>query len=139
MSEGKLARPVNPGRHAHEILARLLALDWTGKDGFDHARSRAGLMREYLRRASWWAQVVHAIEEWPFFDIAAHLAPQVHAQEELASQLEALISTGIGWPSVVDTCQNARRWAAVLDAGVLPAFDALDQALLRKLGSRPSR
>jgi hypothetical protein len=109
---------VNFGSHASETLQRLLAVDWTGKASFDHARSRARLMREYLRRASWWAQFLHATEEWPFFDIAVHLAPQVHAPEELASRLEALVSTGIGWPSVVETCRNALRWAAVLDAGV---------------------
>jgi hypothetical protein len=109
---------VNPCSHASETLSRLLAVDWTGETSFDHPHSRARLMREYLRRASWWAQLLHATEEWPFFDIAAHLAPQVHPPEELSSRLEALISTGIGWPSVVDTCRNALRWAAVLDAGV---------------------
>jgi hypothetical protein len=109
---------VNPRSHASETLSRLLAVDWTGEASFDHARSRARLMREYLRRASWWGKVLHATDEWPFFDIAAHLAPQVHAPEGLASRLEELISTGIGWPSVVDTCRNALRWAAVLDAAV---------------------
>jgi hypothetical protein len=110
---------VNSESHASETLFRLLAVDWTGEASFDHARSRAGLMREYLRRASWWAQALRATDEWPFFDIAAHLAPQVYAPEELAGRLEELISTGIGWPSVVDTCRNALRWAAVLDAAVL--------------------
>jgi hypothetical protein len=109
---------VNPRSHASDILSRLLAVDWTGEASFDHARSRARLMREYLRRASWWAQVLQATDEWPFFDIAAHLVPQVYAPKELASRLEELISTGIGWPSVVDTCRNALRWAAVLDAAV---------------------
>jgi hypothetical protein len=109
---------VNTGSHASDTLSSLLAVDWRGEASFDHAPSRAKLMREYLRRASWWAQVLGATEDWPFFDIAAHLAPAVHAPEELASRLEELISTGIGWPSVVDTCRNSLRWAAVLDAGV---------------------
>jgi hypothetical protein len=109
---------VNLESHASATLSRLLAVDWTGQDSFEHARSRASLMREYLRRASWWAEALHATEEWPFFDIAARLAPRVHTPEELASRLEALISTGIGWPSAVDSCRNALRWADILDSGV---------------------
>jgi hypothetical protein len=149
MSEGELARPVNPGRRAHETLARLLAVDWTGNASFDHVRSRARLMREYLRRASWWAQVVHAIEEWPFFDIAAHLAPQVHLADPF-DPLLWLFERGGGWTTESGFIElggasvRRRSWRDHLSTEpivtlTMPAFDALDQALLRKLGSRPNR
>jgi hypothetical protein len=117
---------VSAGSHAADTLSRLLAVDWRVEASFDHARSRARLMREYLRRASLWAEVLDATEAWPFFDIAGHLAPEVDTPEEFASQLEALISTGIGWPSVMDTCRNVLRWAAVLDAGVPIPGDLAD-------------
>lgn len=103
--------------HAVKTLSRLLAADWAGSTSFQNPLSRAKLMQEYLRRAAWWAEELDATEDWPFFDIAAHLAPDVSVPDELASQLEALISAGIGWPSVADSCRNALRWAAVLDAG----------------------
>jgi hypothetical protein len=101
-----------------KTLSRLLAADWAGTTSFQHPLSRAKLMQEYLRRAAWWAEELDATEEWPFFDIAAHVAPDVSVPDELASQLEELISAGIGWPSVADSCRNVLRWAAVLDAGV---------------------
>jgi hypothetical protein len=104
------------GSHSAMMLDRLLAVDWTGGTSFDHARSRVHLMREYLRRSAWWARTLDAVGEWPFFDIAAHIAPDVQAPEDLARQLEDLISTRIGWPSVAAACRAALRWAALTDA-----------------------
>jgi hypothetical protein len=110
------------GSHSEMMLGRLLAVDWTAGTSFDHARSRARLIREYLRRSAWWARTLDAVAEWPFFDIAAHLAPEVHVPEDLARQLEDLISTRIGWPSVAEACRAALHWAALTDARIPPAY-----------------
>ncbi len=109
---------MNLESHSAATLSRLLAADWAGETSFAHRRSRAKLMREYLRRAAWWAQELDATREWPFFDIAAHVEPEVRAPHDLADQLEKLIFTRIGWPSLRTICRAALRWAAVLDAGV---------------------
>jgi hypothetical protein len=117
---------MNGGRHGEMMLGRLLAVDWTGGTSFDHARSRARLMREYLRRSAWWAQTLDAVAEWPFFDIAAHLAPEVHVPEGIARHLEDLISTRIGWPSVAGACRAALHWAALTDARIPTAYELDD-------------
>lgn len=109
---------MSPSSRSARTLDRLLAVDWKGEASFDHARSRARLMREYLRRSARWAETLDAATEWPFFDIAGHLAPQVQAPDDLAPRLESLISTTIGWPAVARVCRAALRWAALLDAGV---------------------
>ena len=103
--------------HTAATLARLEAVDWKGDSGFDHRRSRVRLMAEYLRRAARWAQVLDATDEWPFFDIAAHVDPSVHVPADQAKDLEALIYRGIGWPSVRTASRAALRWAALPDAG----------------------
>lgn len=110
------------GSHSEKMLGRLLAVDWTNAASLDHVQSRARLMREYLRRSAWWARALDAVAEWPFFDIAAHIAPEVQVPEHLTRQLEDLISTRIGWPSVARVCRAALRWAALADARNPPDY-----------------
>jgi hypothetical protein len=104
------------GSHSEKTLGRLLAVDWNGAASLDHAPSRARLMREYLRRSAWWARALDAVAEWPFFDVAAYIAPEVQVPQHLAQQLEDLISTRVGWPSVARACRAALHWAALTDA-----------------------
>jgi hypothetical protein len=104
--------------HTAATLARLQAVDWTGGSGFNHRRSRVRLMAEYLRRAALWAEALDATGEWPFFDIASHLAPSVHVPEDQGKELESLISNRIGWPSVDRLARATMHWAALQDAGV---------------------
>jgi hypothetical protein len=104
--------------HTAATLARLEAVDWKGDSGFDHRRSRVQLMAEYLRRAARWAQFLDAADEWPFFDIPAHVDPSIQVPADQAKDLEALIYRGIGWPSVETASRAALRWAALLDVGI---------------------
>jgi hypothetical protein len=104
--------------HTAATLARLQAVDWNGGSGFEHRRSRVRLMAEYLRRAALWAQALDATDDWPFFDITAHLAPAVHTPEDEAKDLEVLIYNHVGWPSVDRIARAALRWAAMKDAEV---------------------
>jgi hypothetical protein len=103
--------------HTAATLARLQAVDWNGSSAFKHRRSRVRLMAEYLRRAALWAQALDAADEWPFFDVATHLAPTVHVPEDEARDLEVLIYNHIGWPSVDRIARATLRWGALKDAG----------------------
>ena len=107
--------------HSAATLSRRLASwDWDGDFtiSLEHAPSRAKLMREYLRRAAWWALELNATGEWPFFDIARQLASNVQAPPELAEELETMIHDRVGWPSLRVISKAALRWAARLDAGI---------------------
>jgi hypothetical protein len=112
--------------HTAATLDRLQAVDWSGKPGFKHRRSRVRLMAEYLRRAAIWAQVLDATSEWPFFDIAAHVDPSIQVPEDEAKELEALIYNHIGWPSVDRLARAALCWAALKDAGIPTPPDLQD-------------
>jgi hypothetical protein len=101
---------------AAATLARLSAVDWRGA-AFDRRRSRVALMREYLRRAALWARELDSEAAWPFFDIAALIAPDLEPPQELAEELEALIYERVGWPTVQTCCRAAMRWAGLLDSG----------------------
>jgi hypothetical protein len=108
---------VNAPGHAATTLARLLAVDWKSTQAFEHRRSRVKLMKEYVRRAALWARELGGGKPWPFFDIAALIAPDVHPPQEMADQLEVLIYDRIGRLWTQDCCRAALRWAALLDSG----------------------
>ncbi len=108
------------GTNAEATLARLLAVNWKDDSAFDHRSARMRLMREFLRRSSWWAEHFGAPDRWPFYDIAESVAPHVTVPENLSARLEELIRTRIGWPGAALTCRAALHWAAVLDAGARP-------------------
>jgi hypothetical protein len=111
---------VNQQSHAAATLSRLLTVDWDGDFdvSFRHAVSRAKLMREYLRRSALWANHLNATNEWPFFDIAGRLAPDIEPPSELSKRLEDGIIERTGWPSHRTVARAALRWAALLDAGM---------------------
>ncbi|MET9663531.1 hypothetical protein [Streptomyces sp. NPDC006510] len=99
------------------VLERLRAIDWSDDSAaYEHANSRALLMREYLRRAARWAQAYGAEESWPFFDIAEHVAPEVRTPSDIAAELEEVL-TGLAPSSLKKTCRGAVRWAVLRDAG----------------------
>jgi hypothetical protein len=105
-----------PTSGAASTLARLSAVDWD-RVAFDRRESRVALMREYLRRAALWARELDAASAWPFFDIAALIAPDLQPLQELTEELETLIYERVGWPSVQTCCRAALRWATLLDSG----------------------
>lgn len=80
------------------MLERLRAIDWSDDSkAFEHANSRALLMREYLRRAALWARAYGAERSWPFFDIAEHVDAAVQTPPEVATNLAEILS-GLGPP-----------------------------------------
>ncbi|MFD4942201.1 hypothetical protein ACFVYE_02230 [Streptomyces sp. NPDC058239] len=103
---------------SHAVLERLRAIDWSDDlKAFEHANSRALLMREYLRRAALWARACGAEQSWPFFDIAEHAAEAIQTPPEVAAALEEVLS-GLAPASLKITCRGAVRWAALRQAQV---------------------
>ncbi|MFZ3566361.1 hypothetical protein ACOKM5_05240 [Streptomyces sp. BH097] len=99
-------------------LRRLQAINWDDWSvAFDHSRSRALLMREYLRRSAQWARHYGAEDAWPFFDIAEHAYPTVQLAPGVASELDAFLRGGIGPNSVERTVAGAVRWSELRRQG----------------------
>lgn len=93
-------------------LDRLRAIDWEDDDAvFDHAPSRAALMREYHRRMAHWARALNAEAHWPFFDIVQHIDPTFTLSDDVRAELDDYISENVGWPSIERTCRGAVNWA----------------------------
>jgi hypothetical protein len=76
---------------AAELGHRLRDINWVGD--FTHTRSRIQLMKEYLRRAAWWAERLDRTREWPFFDIAEAIDPGIRADPHLVRNT----TEGLGW------------------------------------------
>ncbi|MFI8993774.1 hypothetical protein [Streptomyces sp. NPDC053542] len=96
------------------VLEELRTVDWYGDwdTANSHRRSRALLMREYLRRAALWARAYGAEEAWPFFDVTEHAAPGFEPPPDLAAELAEYVSR-LGTPSLRRVCRGAVRWAAL--------------------------
>lgn len=101
------------------LAERLRGIDFSG--GFAHERSRGYLMKEYLRRAAWWAQATRS-QEWPFFDIAATVNPAIRADSSLVERALADLQAKRQGVPVQRACVRALHFAALLDSGAdLPA------------------
>lgn len=98
------------------MLERLRAVDWSDDStAFDHANSRALLMREYLRRSALWACAYGAEQSWPFFDIAEHVAAELETPPDVAAEVEEVLA-GLAPTSLKRTCRAALRWATLRDS-----------------------
>ncbi|KFA92155.1 hypothetical protein [Archangium violaceum] len=108
--------------HVSAVAKRIKAINWSGS--FDRTPSCVALLREYLRRASWWAEAVKS-SEWPFFDIAAAVNPAVRADPGQIQAIEDHLSQKLQGVLVVRTCVRALHFAALEDAGAkLPRVPA---------------
>ncbi|MFJ2896717.1 hypothetical protein ACIO87_17755 [Streptomyces sp. NPDC087218] len=112
----------------HAVLERLRAVDWYGDwdTASSHSRSRALLMREYMRRAALWAQAYGAQEEWPFFDVTGVIDPAFRPAPEVEAELEDYVARNVGTPSTARTCRGAVRWAALRERGGVALPDLPD-------------
>jgi hypothetical protein len=101
------------------VADRILAVDWAGP--LTRTRSRAALMREYLRRSAWWAQAVPGAE-WPFYDIAATVDPSVRADPAVVARVRIHLDRSLQGVMVQRTAEWALHFAALLESGrPLPA------------------
>ncbi|MEU1596296.1 hypothetical protein ABZ468_26405 [Streptomyces sp. NPDC005708] len=116
------------------VLDRLRAVGWYGDWDVASARtrSRALLMREYLRRAALWAKEYGVEEEWLFFDVTEFADPAFRLDREPAGELEEFLEHKVSTPSTARTCRGAVRWAAAAAAhgDRLPALPERYEPLL---------
>ncbi|MFI0910001.1 hypothetical protein [Streptomyces abikoensis] len=108
------------------LLERLRAIDWEDEDApYDHAESRAALLREHLRRTALWARVFGAELSWPYIDLAELIDPTVRAGNEVLAELRDYLDEEVGWPQVEATLVAAVHWAA-FRSGTQVALPDLD-------------
>ena len=100
---------------AERVLDRLLAVAWDGKAAYAHPRSRSALAYEILRRWAHWAKAVGSEGEWPFFDVAAELAPDIRADPALVDRLVGGLGDYICFPPMRTVTEGALHWAALGD------------------------
>lgn len=100
--------------HVTALARRIMAIQWTGS--YDKNRSRVALLREYLRRAAWWADAMKT-EQYPFFDIAEEINPKVRADPAQVQRVEADLNSKMVGVLARRTCARALHFAALLDAG----------------------
>ncbi|WP_234307692.1 MULTISPECIES: hypothetical protein [unclassified Streptomyces] len=119
--------PASGRMSCRAVLERLRCIDWgDAAAAYEHASSRALLMREYLRRTAEWAEALGDREGWPFFDLAERVAPGVGLAPELAAEVdEALVE--VAPASLRQACRAAVRWAALREAGTeLPSGPSVE-------------
>ncbi|WP_119726299.1 hypothetical protein [Thermomonospora amylolytica] len=75
-------------------------------------------MKEYLRRAAWWAAELNS-DRWPFFDIVALVDPRVRADRRVVEAVRAAIPGWVFRPAV-QTCEWALHFAALGERVTLP-------------------
>ena len=99
----------------HLALERLLAIDWQLNNDSDVA-SNVASVREYLRRAALWAKATGCTEEWPFFDVAAHIRPSVRLfsfeESEVLRQHFAHLPFYLNL-TIRQTCEWYLHWTAL--------------------------
>jgi hypothetical protein len=103
------------GDRVDRLAVRLMAIDWAGS--FGRTTSRGYLMKEYLRRAAFWAKATNA-PGFPFFDIAAAVNPQVRADPTVVERVSAHLAAQLQGVVVVRSATHALHFAALPDAGV---------------------
>ncbi|WP_237305344.1 hypothetical protein [Streptomyces sp. SAT1] len=96
------------------VLERLRTVEWYGDwdTATAHTRSRALLMREFMRRSALWAENYGAQVEWPFFDITEFIDPAFSFDPEVERELDEFLMRMVPTPSTARTCRGAVRWPA---------------------------
>ncbi|MFJ8623023.1 hypothetical protein ACIRD3_09255 [Kitasatospora sp. NPDC093550] len=116
------------------MVDRLKAIEWSAyQEGQDKAFSRAALMREYLRRAALWLDAYGDTDEWPFFDLAAVVAPAVRADPAVVSDTEDFVEEASASWHAVECSAAAVQWAALRDTSglLLPPLPEPFEPLIR--------
>lgn len=85
--------------------------DWQTANRHEHSRSR--LLAEYMRRAALWARDTGGTRSWPFYDIAANVAPTVTTDPALAARLDEYLEQNVGWSGTERVCGYALRFAGL--------------------------
>ncbi|MEV4440468.1 hypothetical protein AB0K09_15875 [Streptomyces sp. NPDC049577] len=98
------------------LMERIRNINWDdGEASYDHAASRAALLREHLRRTALWARAFNLDIAWPYFDLAGLIDPAVRADDKILAELRDCLGEEVGWPQVEATLIAAAHWHAFLD------------------------
>ncbi|MGL4498193.1 MAG: hypothetical protein ACRCU2_03945 [Planktothrix sp.] len=87
-------------------IDRILAINWEPDD--TRTNSHVALLQEYLRRAALWAGALNCIDEWPFFDVVAHISPSLQPENLHLERLEQHFSQVPFY--VTDVIEKTCRW-----------------------------
>ncbi|MFH9350234.1 hypothetical protein [Kitasatospora sp. NPDC017646] len=96
------------------MVDRLKAINWRSPaEAMEKSYSRAALMEEYFRRAALWLDAYGDTKYWPFFDLAAIVAPTVRADPAVIADIEEFIDDASGSSYAMDSGAAAVHWAAL--------------------------
>ncbi|MGL4497579.1 MAG: hypothetical protein ACRCU2_00830 [Planktothrix sp.] len=87
-------------------IDRILAINWEPND--TRTNSHVVLLQEYLRRAALWAEALNCTDEWPFFDVVAHLSPSLQPENHHLERLEQHFSQVPFY--VTEVIEKTCRW-----------------------------
>lgn len=116
---------MSDGMTVEDVAGRLLAIDWSVEwpDSPERTKSRIALMKEFLRRSSWWAHHTGSAGN-PFFDVAERLGTEVRADPGLVQRVQGKLPFSSFQPAA-RMCQAALNFAALREHGVeLPSLPA---------------
>ncbi len=102
---------------AERMVDRLVAVEWDDDMAYARQRSRARLVREFLRRTALWARELGAEDGWPYSDLAGALEPELTVDPNQLARLEIDPATCGDFPIEPDLGALIVRWAAL---GELP-------------------
>lgn len=101
-----------------ELARRIEAIEWDQDE--TRGRLHIQLVREYLRRAALWAQALEVTQEWPFFDVAQAIDPEIRADPAILRRVEEhLDETKASWWAT-RIAQRALHFAALPPRRDLP-------------------
>lgn len=87
------------------VFDRIVAIHWSDwQTANRHERSRSRLLAEYMRRAALWARDTDGTRTWPFYDVAANVAPSVTTDATLAARLDEYLEQNVGWSGTERVC-----------------------------------
>ncbi|MFI6151164.1 hypothetical protein ACIBCA_00500 [Kitasatospora sp. NPDC051170] len=99
------------------MVNRLKDIRWDAhKEAREKSFSRAALMKEYMRRCALWLDAYGDTRYWPFFDLAAIVAPGVRAAPAVVAELEEFIEGSTTMWLAAEPSVAMVEWAAVRDA-----------------------
>ena len=113
-------------KSCEELAARIQGTVW--KEGNLQRRSQVRLVQEYLRRSALWAERFGPAE-WPFYDVAKLVEPEIRAPQIIVDETRSSISE-VATYHVLHTVEWALHFAHLKDVGKinidLPSpFDSL--------------
>ena len=92
-------------------IARIRAITWEPNNF--RAASHIALFKEYLRRASLWANALNCTDRWPLFDVAAEIDLSFRADEAKVEALNRHVTSFRIPRTMKRTCEWFVHWAGV--------------------------